>query len=257
MVIGAGPGGLNVAWVAARRGHQVHLFERNSTIGGQLSLGSVPSHKKEIQNLILFLKKQAEKYHVHFHLNTDATLNTVRELDPDVVIVATGSVPMFPAVPGMQNKMVVSAQDIFTEKQTARKKTVVVGGGATGCEVALYLAESGSPVTIIEELPRIGTQLESMTRKVLLKTLLEHNVEIRTGFGLKLIEDSGIVINGNGKDWFIETERVVMATGCRPDDTLYNTIKDLQYEIHRIGDCLEPRNAKAAIYEAAVIGRSI
>ena len=257
MVIGAGPGGLNVAWVAARRGHQVHLFERNSTIGGQLSLGSVPSHKKEIQNLILFLKKQAEKYHVHFHLNTDATLNTVRELDPDVVIVATGSVPMFPAVPGMQNKMVVSAQDIFTEKQTARKKTVVVGGGATGCEVALYLAESGSPVTIIEELPRIGTQLESMTRKVLLKTLLEHNVEIRTGFGLKLIEDSGIVINGNGKDLFIETERVVMATGCRPDDTLYNTIKDLQYEIHRIGDCLEPRNAKAAIYEAAVIGRSI
>ena len=58
MVIGAGPGGLNVAWVAARRGHQVHLYEKNSDIGGQLSLGSVPSHKKEIQNLILFLKSR-------------------------------------------------------------------------------------------------------------------------------------------------------------------------------------------------------
>ena len=257
MVVGAGPGGLNVAWVAARRGHEVHLFEKNFTIGGQLSLGSVPSHKKEIQNLIVFLKKQAEKYHVQFHLNTDATMETVRELDPDVVVVATGSVPLFPTVPGMQNNTVVSAPDILATRQLDRKKTVVVGGGATGCEVALYLAESGSAVTIIEELPRIGTQLESMTRKVLLKTLIEKGVEIRTGFTLKCIEEGGIVMNGKGDESFIKTERVVMATGCRSDDTLYNTIKDLKYEVYRIGDCLEPRNAKAAIYEGAVIGRSI
>ena len=257
MVIGAGPGGLNVAWVAARRGHQVHLFEKNSAIGGQLSLGSVPSHKKEIQNLILFLKRQAEKYHVHFHLSTDATMETVRELDPDVVVVATGSIPLFPSVPGMGNNTVVSAADILATRQLSRKNTVVVGGGATGCEVALYLAESGSAVTIIEELPRIGTQLESMTRKVLLKTLLEKGVEIRTGFTLKRIEEGGIVMNGKGDESFIKTERVVMATGCRSDDTLYNAIKDFKHEVYRIGDCLEPRNAKAAIYEGAVIGRSI
>lgn len=257
MVIGAGPGGLNVASVAARRGHHVHLFERNSTIGGQLSLGSVPSHKNEIQNLIRYLKVQAEKYHVHFHLNTDATIDTVREFNPDVVVVATGSVPLFPAVPGIQEKMVVSAHDILTTKQPSGKRTVVVGGGATGCEVALYLAESGSPVTIVEALPKIGMELESVTRKVLLKTLQEQRVKIQTGFSLKLIKNSGIVMNGSGKEQFMEAERVVMATGCRPDDELYSEIKDLRYEIHRIGDCLEPRNAKAAIYEGAVIGRTI
>ena len=257
MVVGAGPGGLNVAWVAARRGHHVHLFERNSTIGGQLSLGGVPSHKKEIQNLIRYLKIQAEKYHVHFHLNVDAGVDTVRELDPEVVVVATGSIPLFPAVPGIQNKIVVSAHDIFTTKQLSRKNSVVVGGGATGCEVALYLAESGSPVTIIEALPRIGTALESVTRKVLLATLQDQGVEIQTGFNLKLIKNGGIVMNGNNRELFIKAERVVMATGCRTDDAFYNEIKDLGYETHRIGDCLEPRNAKAAIYEGAVIGRSI
>ena len=226
MVIGAGPGGLNLAWVAAKRGHQVHLFEKNSNIGGQLSLGSVPSHKKEIQNLILFLQKQAEKYHVHFHLNTDATMDTVRDLDPDVVVVATGSTPLFPTVPGMQNNMVVSAPDVLATRHLDRKKTVVVGGGATGCEVALYLAESGSPVTLIEVLPKIGMQLESMTRKVLLKTMREKNVQIHTGFSLKMIEESGIVMNKNGRELSIEAERVVVATGCRSDDTLYNAIKD-------------------------------
>ena len=133
----------------------------------------------------------------------------------------------------------------------------MVGGGATGCEVALYLAESGSPVTIVEALPKIGMQLESMTRKVLLKTLKEKNVEIHTGFSLKAIEENGVVMNNNGNHSFIKAERVVVATGCRSDDTLYNAIKDLKYEIYRIGDCLEPRNAKAAIYEGAVIGRSI
>ncbi len=257
MVIGAGPGGLNLAWVAAKRGHQVHLFEKNSNIGGQLSLGSVPSHKKEIQNLIVFLQKQAEKYHVHFHLNTDATMDTVRDLDPDVVVVATGSTPLFPTVPGMQNNMVVSAPDVLATRHLDRKKTVVVGGGATGCEVALYLAESGSPVTLIEVLPKIGMQLESMTRKVLLKTMREKNVQIHTGFSLKMIEESGIVMNKNGRELSIEAERVVVATGCRSDDTLYNAIKDCKYEVYRIGDCLEPRNAQAAIYEGAVIGRSI
>ena len=257
MVIGAGPGGLNLAWVAAKRGHQVHLFEKNPTIGGQLSLGSVPSHKKEIQNLILFLQKQAEKYHVHFHLNTDATMDTVRDLDPDVVVVATGSTPLFPTVPGMRSNMVVSAPDVLATRHLARKKTVVVGGGATGCEVALYLAESGSPVTLIEALPRIGMQLESMTRKVLLKTMREKNVQIHTGCSLKVIEENGIVMNKNGKESSIEAERVVIAIGCRSDDTFYNAIKDLKYEVYRIGDCLEPRNAKAAIYEGAVIGRSI
>jgi pyruvate/2-oxoglutarate dehydrogenase complex dihydrolipoamide dehydrogenase (E3) component len=174
-----------------------------------------------------------------------------------VIVVATGSVPLFPAVPGIQEKMVVSAHDILTTKQPSGKRTVVVGGGATGCEVALYLAESGSPVTIVEALPKIAMELESVTRKVLLKTLQEQRVKIQTGFNLKLIKNSGIVMNGSGKEQFMEAERVVMATGCRPDDVLYNEIKDLSYEIHRIGDCLEPRNAKAAIYEGAVIGRTI
>ena len=258
MVIGGGPGGLNVAWVAAKRGHDVHLFERQSTLGGQLLLSIVTDFKKELKNLIKFQKRQVEKYGVKYHLNYNVTPDIVREQNPDIVILATGSLPVLPHVEGLGKDNVVPFTKVLNKERQVKKKTVLIGGGATGCEVALHLAQHGCPVTIVEMLPEIGKALESVTRKVLLNKLSEMNVIILTKHQLSKVEDNGVILIGpDERKKFIEADRVVIAIGSRPDNRLYDQIKPLGYEIHQIGDCLEPRSAKAAIYEGGVLGRSI
>jgi len=258
MVIGGGPGGLNVAWVAARRGHDVHLFEKQSILGGQLVLGSVAGYKKELLSLIKFQERQIKRFGVKCYLNQKVTVDMVKAEDPDVVILATGSYPSYPPVEGIDKPNVVGYADVLSGDVPVRKKTVVIGGGPTGCEVALHLSEHGCPVTIVEILPKIGTRLESMTRKILLKKLNENNVRVMTECKLSKVEDEGVIlIGGDDKELSVEAERIVMTIGNRPVNRLFNQIKPLGYEIHQIGDCLEPRSARVAIYEGAVLGRAI
>ncbi len=258
MVIGGGPGGLNVAWVAARRGHDVHLFEKQPTLGGQLLLGSVTGYKKELRSLIKYQKRQVEKFGVKCYLNREVSVNTVKEENPDVVIVATGSLPSLPPIEGLDKDIVIPFAEVLNGGLPAQKKTVVIGGGPTGCEVAHHLSQNGCPVIIVEMLPKIGKPLESITKKVLLNQLRANQVEMLTECRLSRVEDNGVVVTGNdGKERFIEAGRVIITIGNRPDSRLYDQITPLGYETHQIGDCLEPRSAKAAIYEGAVLGRAI
>jgi 2,4-dienoyl-CoA reductase-like NADH-dependent reductase (Old Yellow Enzyme family)/thioredoxin reductase len=258
MVVGGGPGGLNVAWVAAKRGHDVHLFEREAALGGQLKLGSASSFKQELLSLIEFQKKQAQKFGVMFHFNVHVTAETIQAEQPDVVILATGSTPVVPSVPGVRKSIVMSLPEVLNGKRPPKRRIVVVGGGGTGCEVALHLADYGCPVTIVEQLPRVGGQLESITKKVLLKKLKEKGVQIMTGYSLAEVEDTGVRIRRTGgEERFLEAESVVITIGNRPEDSLFHQVKAIGMPVHQIGDCLEARNAKAAISEGALLARSI
>ncbi len=257
MVVGGGPAGMNVAWIAAKRGHRVRLFEKGPFLGGQLVLGSATIYKKEIRNLIHFQENQIKRYGVECVLNKEVTPEIIRDEDPDVVILATGSYPIMPDVPGIDKEIVVPVSEILLQDEPAPKESIIVGGGPTGCEVALHLAESGSRVTIVEMLSSIGNGLESITRKVLLNKLRENDVLFMTDSILERIEDNGVIIRNKDEELFLASERVIISTGNRPDTRLYEQIKDAGYELHQIGDCLEPRSAKTAIYEGAVLGLSL
>ena len=258
MVVGGGPGGLNVAWVAAKRGHDVHVFEKRGELGGQLIPGSTPGHKSELRSLIRFQQKQAELFGVKCHLNHEVGIEDIKSVQPDVVVLATGSLPALPSVEGIDKDIVLTYEDVFDGSPPLYKKVTVIGGGATGLELALYLTEYNCNTTVIEKLPKVGNGLEAMTKKIILKKLQENNVTILTDTNLLKIEDNGVaVFNSNNREQFIEADRVVIATGTRPDNRLYDKIRPLGYEIFQIGDCLKTRSAKEAIFESTVLGRRI
>jgi pyruvate/2-oxoglutarate dehydrogenase complex dihydrolipoamide dehydrogenase (E3) component len=258
MVVGGGPGGLNVAWVAAKRGHTVHVYEKRNVLGGQLVPGSTPGHKAELRSLIRFQTKQTELYDVKCHLNHEVTAKDVKALDPDVVVLATGSLPARPPVQGIEKEIVLTYEDVLKDGTIPSNRVVVVGGGATGLELALYLTDQGCSVTVIEMLPKIGGGMEAITKKVILKQLKKRNVAMLADTRLSKIENNGVVVvNQDNRGKFIEAEKVVIAIGTKPDTKLYDKIKPLGYEIYQIGDCLEPRSAKDAIYDSAVLGRKI
>jgi 2,4-dienoyl-CoA reductase-like NADH-dependent reductase (Old Yellow Enzyme family)/thioredoxin reductase len=258
MVIGGGPGGMNAAWVSAQRGHRVSLFEKSNHLGGQLLLGSHSDYKQELRCLIDYHKHMIDKYGVKCVLNYKVDLDTIKDQKPDVIILANGSLPDLPQINGIENPIVENLAYILNGKKPATKETIIIGGGATGCEVAIHLAENGSPVHLIEQLPRLGTNIESVTKRVILKKLIENDVKTITGNRLLSIEPNGVmIVNDAGKTTFVKGERVLITTGKRPDQELYDKVQELGIEVYRIGDCLEPRNAKAAIYEAVKISSII
>ncbi|MFC1863533.1 FAD-dependent oxidoreductase [Thermodesulfobacteriota bacterium] len=260
MVVGGGPGGLNVAWVAAKRGHEVTLYEQGDSLGGQLIIGSVSYFKKEMGSIIKFQKKQLEKHNVRCELNTRVTLEKIKKEGPDVLILATGSTPIRPQVSGIDNKIVITVPQIFNGVKPFSKNIVVIGGGATGCEVALHLSEKGYPVIIVEQLPNIGPEIEAITRNVILQIFKKNEVQIFTSHKLSKIVENGVFLTDTeGNESFLRAGGVVIAIGNSPDNYLFEQMKflNLDIETYRIGDCLEPRSAKEAILEGARIGRSI
>jgi NADPH-dependent 2,4-dienoyl-CoA reductase/sulfur reductase-like enzyme len=258
MVIGGGPGGMNTAWVAAKRGHEVHLYEKQPFLGGQLVPGSQTPYKREMQSLIHFQQKQVELNGVICHLGCEANPATVKELDPDVVILATGSKPVIPQVEGIDHPIVFSFDAILNGKGRKGRDTVVIGGGATGCEVAYHLTEQGSRVTIVEMAPKIGGDLESVTRRLLIRKLKERDTRLLAGHRLLAVESDGVrVADPDNREKKIIAQRVVIAIGIRSNNAIHDQVKALGYETHIIGDCLEPRTAKAAILDGARLGRSI
>jgi NADPH-dependent 2,4-dienoyl-CoA reductase/sulfur reductase-like enzyme len=247
-----------VAWVAAKRGHHVHVYEKQAALGGQLLPGSRPSHKAELKSLIQFQKKQAEIFGVTCHLNHAVDEEDIMSENPDVIVLATGSLPVLPTVDGIEKDIVLTYEDVLNGDRPTYTKAAVIGGGPTGLELALYLAEYGCSSTVVEMLPKIGHGLEAMTRKILLEKLNTCDVQFMTETRLTRIEDNGATVTDKyGMELFVEAERVIIAIGMRPDQKLYEKIKSSEFEIHRIGDCLEPRSAKAAIFESAVLGRKI
>jgi len=258
MIVGGGPGGLNVAWVAAKRGHFVHVYEKRSELGGQLIPGSTPGHKAELRSLIRFQKKQAELFGVQCHLNHEVSVEDIQANQPDVVVLATGSLPLLPSIEGIDNEIVLTYEDVLNGDSPSYKNVVVIGGGPTGLELALHLAEYGCAVTVVEMLPKIGSGLEAMTKKIILSHLKKHRVTILTDTRLVKIDENGVIVAGKDQpEQFIETDKVVIAIGTRPDTRLYEKIKSIGYQIYQVGDCLEPRSAKEAIYQSAVLGRRI
>jgi 2,4-dienoyl-CoA reductase-like NADH-dependent reductase (Old Yellow Enzyme family)/thioredoxin reductase len=267
VVAGGGPAGLEVARVAALRGHEVTLYEKEEKLGGQVNLASVAPFKQEISQVIKYLSHQAKKAGVTVELGKELTPELVDELKPDVVIVATGAAPARPkGIPGIDKESVITAWDVLGGKAAgAAKSAVIIGGGLAGCETADFMADTSdnlaaesTDVTILEMLDDVATDGVAAPRHLLLERLRAKRVRILTNAEVKEILDDGVVFVRNGQEESIRgVEHVVLAMGAMPLDNLSEAIKDKVAEVHVIGDAKEPRRVLEATASAAEIGRMI
>ena len=199
LVIGGGPAGMEAARVAAIRGHRVWLYESGPKLGGQLLLASMPPGTEEINNFTGYLESEVNRLGVKVQTNAFATAEDVKKQSPDVVIVATGSKPLRPPMPGIDKSHVVTAIEVLQGIKDVKGKVVILGGGLLGAELAEYLATRGKDVTIVEMLPQIATDVPDVARSLLILALKENGVKMITGATAEEITDSDLVVSKRGK----------------------------------------------------------
>lgn len=283
MVVGGGPGGMETAYISALRGHDVSLYEREDRLGGQIYLCAIPPGRGDFFNLLGNLNSQLRSSGVKVELDTEVTPELVEEVKPDVVVVATGARPIIPDIPGIDGQNVVGAWDLLYGKVDVGDRVVIVGGGAVGCETALFLANKGTldgntlhflaanraedwetlnsltskgikKVTIVEMLPRLGRDIGLSTRWTIMQELRRFGVEMIKNTPVKEILADGVIFERDGKDQKVEADSVVIAVGSRSENALYEKLKDKGREVYLIGDSKEPRKILEAIQEGFEVG---
>ncbi len=261
MCIGGGVAGLEAARVAAIRGHKVTLYEKSNNLGGHLIEVSVPKFKEDYKRLLDWYKLQLKKLNVDIKLDTEVSADLIEKEKPDVTIIATGSKPIIPDVPGIEKDKVATATDVLLEKKKVGDKVVVVGGGLVGCETALWLAQQGKKVTIVEMLSDLmiaGLPVPHANRIMLIDLLKFNKVEVITNHSLMDVTDKGVnLIDKNFKKMSVPADSVVLAIGLKPIKDLYDSLVGKVPNLYLIGDARDVRNVMYSIWDAYELARVI
>ncbi len=261
MCIGGGVAGLETARVAAIRGHKVTLYEKSNNLGGHLIEVSVPKFKEDYKRLLDWYKIQLKKLNVDIKLNTEVTFDLIKNEKPDVTIIATGSKPIIPVISGIEKDKVATATDVLLGNKEVGEKVVVVGGGLVGCETALWLAQQGKKVTIVEMLNDLmiaGLPVPHANRIMLIDLLKFNKVEVITNHSLMEVTDEGVnLIDKNFKKMSVPADNVVLAIGLKPNKELYDNLVGKVPNLYLIGDARDVRNVMYSIWDAYELARVI
>ncbi len=260
VIIGAGPAGMEAARVAAIKGHRVIVYEKNNRPGGQINMLCKAPGRAEFGQVIRYLETQLKKLNVEVRLAFEATPDTIIRENPDVVIVATGSIPYKLPVPGSDQENVVDPSQVLDSKFDTGKKVLVyeTTGMQEGPTVTDYLAEKGRSVELLTHFPTICAHwgLKSLAYgthiPVIWKRLKRNNVIITPYTAIKEISGKVVKVADviSGEERILEdVDTVVLATGYRSNNSLYKALRGRVKEVYAIGDCKLPRRSLDAIHE--------
>ncbi len=256
LVIGGGPAGMEAARVAALRGHRVALWEKNGELGGNLIAAAVPAFKSDLRLLIQYLSGQIKKLGVKIRFHQETTPEKVKKAHPDVVILAVGARPLLPDIP-IKGVTMVAATDLLLGRTKAGQDVVVVGGGAVGCETALWLARQGKRVTVLEMLGEAMADLFVANKRQLTQMMNDAGVAVFTGVRIVGATRKGLTITQSGKKKIVEADTLVAAVGLTSERGLADQLKDVPSPVHLIGDCSAPGKIQSAIWGAYKLARRI
>lgn len=274
MVVGGGPGGLKVAEVAAQRGHKVSLYEKKHELGGQVKIAAKAPGREELEGVTRYLIHQVEKLGVEIHLDTDVTPDVIKKVNPNAVVVATGSVPRrisFTGLPpfdpdnpepkGFDQDNVFTPWDILEKGIEVGSKVMVADDGEgnwKGISIAELLLDRGKKVEVISPLDFLAQDIHQASRMPLLRRLFTKGIIFTPYTAIKEISGRTVVVYNifTRQERIIEdVDNVVLAYYNKADDQLYFALKGQVKELYRIGDCLVPRSIGDAIRDGERIGR--
>jgi 2,4-dienoyl-CoA reductase-like NADH-dependent reductase (Old Yellow Enzyme family)/thioredoxin reductase len=225
-VIGGGVAGMEAAIIAAERGHQITLFEKDK-LGGQYNLASIPPGKHSLEvvkdNMIAVL----EQVGVSVKTGEKIEVDDIIQQNPDVVIIATGVEPIIPDIDGMKDIQFYSAFDILGNHQELGERVLVIGGGLIGMETAEYLAQQGKNITVVEMLAEVAGDMELLAKNLMMKRLKNLPVTILTDSTVSAFTQDGVHIKTpNGLQKFDHFDTVVIAVGTKRYDLLSKPLQD-------------------------------
>ena len=260
IVVGGGVAGMEAARTAALRGHKVSLYEKNRELGGNLIPGGSHNFKKEVRQLNAWYQNELNHLPVELHMGEAITAEQLREMNADVIILAIGSVPVIPRVPGIDDPKVLGCMEAFAQPEKVGQNVVVIGGGLVGCEMALDYAQAGKNVTVVEALPKIlsaGIPSPIPNGQMIPDLFEYHHVNVLEGHKLSAVEDGKVILEHDGQKKTLEADSVVIAVGFRPAPSMAQELTGSGAVVYDIGDGHQVSTILHAVWDGYEIGNNI
>lgn len=263
---------MKVAEIAAQRGHRVVLYEKEDRLGGQVNLISRVASREEFSGVVRNLSRQLEKLGVEIRLSQEVTADEVRDINPDAIVIATGSIPLrtgyssgqpdLPGIPGAEKGHVLTARDVLKEEKVIGEFIIIMDdeGDMKALCVAEFLANKGKRVEILTRLPYVGMDVNPCVLEPQYQRLYQKGVVLTPFTKVKEIIENTVVtyhIYSQAERKIEGVDNVVLVMGNEANNSLYRSLKGEVKEIYAAGDCLAPRKVIDAIYDGYVVGRSL
>ena len=236
-VLGGGPAGLEAARVAALRGHDVTLFEKTTSLGGQLNIACVPPRKEEMRRAAQDLIRAVCNAGVHLCMGQTRTAEQLKEAGFEAVINAVGAHSAAPRIPGIDGVNVADAWKVLAGEQQVYGTVAVIGGGMVGCETAEYLAARGCKVSVIEMMDKIAAGESTTILPTLLENYKTYGVEQYPSHKVKEFRMDAVVCeNKDGAEVTIPCDYIVLAMGARSNEFDAAALEAANIPVYAIGD---------------------
>lgn len=250
LVVGGGPGGLQAALTAARRGHQVILCEKNAEVGGILIGEQAIPFKYEMYQLGISLGRLCSEAGVDIRLNTTVDKTLAEQIQPDVIIVAAGSTPFIPPIGGIEGDQVVIVNNYHDQKEKITNEVVVLGGGLAGCEIAIHFAREGKHVCLVEMNEELSPDANIRHRPLLLAEIEKSGIEVFRQHIARSITSAGVVCtDATGRDVLVTGSSVVCALGQRSRRDIVDELWNAAPLVAQVGDCVKVSTITTAVYQ--------
>lgn len=258
LVIGGGVAGCEAARVLAERGHKPEIMERSDHLGGNLLAAGAPSFKEDDIALVRWYENEMQRLNVPVHFNAPVDPASKLYDEYDAVIVATGATPK--KFPLGENAPVYTATDALLGKTPIGERVTVVGGGLVGCETALWLAQEGKRVTIVEALDRlmaVNKPLCHANSEMLERLLPFHGVETLVSSSVQKYENGKLLVKTPQGEQQLDCDTVILSVGFREDRGVFDAWENSAKEIYLLGDAKKVANIMYAVWDAFEVANHI